>query len=108
MLRLSFFVRELPLAAAIALMGVPTAMSASAAWAGDAAGKSTGGGMGSGGLGGGADKDGGRNSDGARQTRSLYTFERGLNGELIVRDATGRRVGTGTRDDVTKIRTQDR
>ncbi len=104
MLRLSFFVRELPLAAAIACMAVPAAMSASSAWAGDAGGKSTGGGAA------GAGKDGGRSTDGqaARQTRSLYTFERGLNGELIVRDATGRRVGAATRDDVTTIRTQDR
>lgn len=107
MLRLSFFVRELPLAAAIACMAVPAAMSASSAWAGDTSGKSTGG---VGGVGPGAGKDGGRNSEAqaARQTRSLYTFERGLNGELIVRDASGRRVGVGTRDDPSRIRTQDR
>lgn len=105
MLRLSFFVRELPLAAAIACMAVPGAMSASAALAADSSGKSTGGGMGAG-----AGKDGGRNTEGqaTRQTRSLYTFERGLNGELIVRDATGRRVGVGLREDDTTTRRQDR
>ncbi len=107
MLRLSFFVRELPLAAAIACMAMPAAMSASVAWAGDSAGKSTGGnGVGSAA---GAGKDGrSAESQPTRQTKSLYTFERGLNGELIVRDASGRRVGAGTRDDLSTIRTQDR
>lgn len=106
MMRLSFFLRELPLAAAICCMTVPAALSASAAWAGDAAGKSSGGNS----VGSGAGKDSGRNVDGqaTRQTKSLYTFERGLNGELIVRDASGRRVGAGMRDEVSTVRTQDR
>ncbi len=108
MFRPGFLIRELPLAAAIACVALPVAITASVVLAADAsAGKSTGGGYGE--SGGGAGDGGGRN-DGqtARQNRSLYTFERGLNGELIVRDATGRRVGTGTRDDVSSIRTQDR
>lgn len=106
MMRLSFFLRELPLAAAIFGMMVPAAFSASAAWAADSAGKSSGANS----VGSGAGKDSGRNIDGqaTRQTKSLYTFERGLNGELIVRDASGRRVGVGMRDETSTVRTQDR
>lgn len=110
MFRPGFLRREWPLAVVIACVAVPAAIMASGVLAADSsAGKSTGSG-GYGDSGGAGGKDGDSRSDGqaTRQNRSLYTFERGLNGELIVRDASGRRVGTGTRDDLTTLRTQDR